>query len=82
MVGRFFVPMPSPLHLSDTQLTELLQLSAPLRPNDRHALFVALAEALAGRTDIGDGELFRAVKEIIRAHRLFDAPLMVPDDEH
>ena len=62
-----------PLALTDDQLGHLLLLARPLAPPCRDVLLRILAHQFRGRTDIGDGELFRTAREIIRDHRLFDA---------
>jgi hypothetical protein len=67
--------MPSPpIRLTDEQLTELLRLCAPLAPPCRDAFLRILAHELRGRRDVGDGELFRTAREVIRSYRLFDPP--------
>jgi hypothetical protein len=60
--------------LSDDQLIELMRLCAPLALRCRDALLRILAHELRGRRDIGDGELHRLARTIIRDNRLFDAP--------
>jgi hypothetical protein len=65
-----------PLALSDLQVTTVMQLARPLAPNQRAAFLEMLAARLNGRRrDVGDGELHRMVRTIIRDHHLFDAPL-------
>jgi hypothetical protein len=68
------LPSPAPIRLTDSQLDELMRLSAPLQPHCRDAFLRILAHELRGRADVGDGELFRTAREVIRANRLFDAP--------
>jgi hypothetical protein len=63
-----------PLRLSDEQLTELMRLSRPLQPQCRDAFLRILAHELRDRADVGDGELFRVAREIIRSNHLFEAP--------
>jgi hypothetical protein len=59
------------LHLSDDQLDQVFRAARPLAVHDRDAFLQAVADGLRGKT-IGDGEVFRAVRE---AQRLFyDAP--------
>ena len=65
---------PPPLALSDAQLAAVMRLSEPLAPACRDALLRILAHELRGQHDVGDGELHRIVRTIIRDNRLFDAP--------
>ena len=65
---------PPPLALSDAQLAMVMRLAAPLAPACRDALLRILAHELRGRCDVGDGELYRVARTIIRDNRLFDAP--------
>ena len=51
-----------------------MRLSEPLTPHCRDALLRILAHELRGRRDVGDGELHRIARTIIRDNRLFDAP--------
>ena len=71
----------APLRLSDEQLMELLRLARPLSPDSRDVLLQLIAQRFGGRTDVGDGELFRSVRECIKEHRLFDAPDLPPESE-
>jgi len=63
------------LQLSDTQLTEIMRLCAPLALRCRDALLRILAHELRRRRDVGDGELHRIARTIIRDNRLFDPPV-------
>ncbi|MFZ0460497.1 MAG: hypothetical protein WAM17_19030 [Rhodoplanes sp.] len=65
---------PPPLALSDAQLATIMRLAEPLTPSCRDALLRILAHELRGRHDVGDGELHRIVRTIVRDNRLFDAP--------
>jgi hypothetical protein len=62
------------LRLSDTQLDEIMRLCRPLALPCRDALLRILAHELRGRRDVGDGELHRIARTIIRDNRLFDPP--------
>jgi hypothetical protein len=55
--------MDKPLHLSDSQLDQILRAAAPLAPEDRSPFLVDVAAALHGQA-IGDGAVFRAIREI------------------
>jgi hypothetical protein len=62
------------LRLSDGQLDELMRLCQPLALPCRDALLRILAHELRGRRDVGDGELHRIARAIIRDNHLFDPP--------
>ena len=62
------------LRLSDTQLDEIMRLCRPLALHCRDALLRILAHELRGRREIGDGELHRIARMIIKDNRLFDPP--------
>jgi hypothetical protein len=66
--------MPSPVRLTDDQLTELMRLAQPLQPQCRDAFLRILAHELEGRAAVGDGELHRVAREIIKTNSLFDPP--------
>jgi hypothetical protein len=55
-------------------LDAILAASAPLMPPDRSAFLSSVAHYFAGRTEIGDGELHRAIAELQREY--FRAPSM------
>jgi hypothetical protein len=63
-----------PLAFTDDQLTAIMRLARPLQPQARDTFLQLLAQELNGRRDVGDGELFRVARELIRSNRLFDAP--------
>jgi hypothetical protein len=65
-----------PLCLSDSQLDEIFRLTKPLAPAYRDSFLQLLAVELRDRSDVGDGELYRIARQIIRDHHLFDAPLI------
>jgi hypothetical protein len=64
----------TPLRLSDDQLTAVMRLAQPLQPQCRDAFLRILAHELRGRIDVGDGELHRVARDVIKSYRLFDAP--------
>src|SRR6266508_2160611 len=74
------MPKPSPseeplaLRLSDSQLDDVMRLAQPLPLHCRDALLRILAYELRGRREIGDGELHRIARTIIKDNRLFDPP--------
>jgi hypothetical protein len=61
-----------PLALSDSQLDAVLRAAQPLPVDDRAAFLEALAQALAGYREIGDGQLYVVIREVQRRH--FDPP--------
>jgi hypothetical protein len=56
------------LRLTDDQLTEIMHLCQPLALHCRDALLRILAHELGGRRDVGDGELHRLARDIIRSN--------------
>ena len=58
------MPDPRPGSLSDAQLSAVMQACQPLLPADRGAFLQALAHALRGEPEIGDGAVFRACREL------------------
>jgi hypothetical protein len=54
---------------------EIMRLCRPLALPCRDALLRILAHELRGRRDVGDGELHRIARTIIRDNGLFDPPL-------
>jgi hypothetical protein len=62
------------LRLSDTQLDAVMRLCQPLALHCRDALLRILAHELRGRRDVGDGELHRLARTIIKENCLFDPP--------
>jgi hypothetical protein len=52
--------MDKPIHLSDSQLEQIMRAAAPLAPNDRSAFLADVAAALHGQA-LGD---FRVIREI------------------
>lgn len=64
-----------PISLTDDQMNAILSASAPLTsPRDRSAFLTSVAAYFRGRTEIGDGELFRVIAELQRGY--FKAPTM------
>jgi hypothetical protein len=62
------------IKFTDDQLTEIFRLTAPLQPACRDVFLRILAHELRGRVDVGDGELNRLAREVIKTHDLFTAP--------
>jgi hypothetical protein len=58
--------MPKPVSLSDEQLTAVMRACEPLQPSERSELLTRLADRLRAMPEVGDGELFRLLKELVR----------------
>ena len=67
--------MDKPLHLSDTQLEQVLRAAAPLAPNDR-SLFLADVAAALRDQPLGDGIVFRVIRKM--QERYFRPPELLP----
>ena len=67
--------MDKPIHLSDSQLEQILRAAAPLAPNDRSAFLADVAAALRDQA-LGDGTVFRVIREI--QERYFRPPELTP----
>jgi hypothetical protein len=59
------------LVLSDRQQKMVLDATFALDSHERHAFMTALASLLTGRAEVGDGELFRLLRELQREHYQF-----------
>jgi hypothetical protein len=64
-----------PLNFTDSQLDMVFRAAQPLAPRDRVAFLEDLANVLREAPHLGDGELYRTIREIQRKH--WDAPLAV-----
>jgi hypothetical protein len=62
-----------PIALTDAQLDAVFRACAPLQPDARTAFLLDLAAALQGQGNLGDGTVFRLIREVQRRH--FDPPL-------
>ena len=69
---RFLDLETRPLSLSDSQMTAILTAAEPLPPDLRSPFLAACAHALQGREPLGDGLVFRTIKELQR--EFFRAP--------
>jgi hypothetical protein len=67
------------LRHSGAQLTAVFDAARPLPRASRDAFLLDLATALAGITDIGDGDVARAIRAVQRKH--FDPPETDERDE-
>jgi hypothetical protein len=61
-----------PIALSDAQVRAVFAAAAPLPPSARDAFLLDLAAALQGQENLGDGTVFRLIREVQRRH--FDPP--------
>jgi hypothetical protein len=52
--------------VSDDQFSQIMRACDPLAPLERSALLAALAHRLRGYREVGDGELHRLIREILR----------------
>jgi hypothetical protein len=55
--------MPAPLAFTDEQIAAIMNAAQPLARADRAAFLEAVVAALEGRP-IGDGAVFRAIREV------------------
>jgi hypothetical protein len=62
------MPEPGPISLSDQQLDAVFRAAEPLQPYERCAFLAALARLHSGRSEIGDGEFFRSIRDLQREH--------------
>jgi hypothetical protein len=62
----------SPLSFSDDQLTQIFRAAAPLTPAERVAFLEDLASTLREAPHLGDGQLYRTIRDVQRRH--FDPP--------
>jgi len=56
------------LKLTDSQQWQVIRATNPLDMPQRDAFLAALLQQFVGRIEIGDGELFRALRELQRQH--------------
>jgi hypothetical protein len=64
--------MPQPISLSDIAMTQIMQAARPLQPHERETFLQLVAARLNGKRELGDGEIFRLIREVQRA--VFDPP--------
>jgi hypothetical protein len=63
---------PEPLNFTDSQLDEIFRVAAPLNPAERAALLEDLARTLRQAPHLGDGLLYRTLRDLQR--RYFTPP--------
>jgi hypothetical protein len=64
--------MSTPISLTDSELTAIMDACRPLQPRDRDQFLRAVAQAIAGLPEIGPGSVHRAIAELQK--RYFVAP--------
>src|SRR5262245_33110671 len=72
--------MSSPLRLTDEQITTIMALARPLTPNQRSAFLEMLATKLDGRGELGDGQIYRACRELLHHGGVWQAPMFSRDE--
>jgi hypothetical protein len=68
---------PSPIHLSDSELTAVMNAARPLAPRDRDRFLQDIAAELAALPVLGDGAVHRAIVTVQRKH--FDPPSLTTE---
>ena len=58
--------MPTPLALTDAQITTIMQLSRPLQPAQRRIFVEMIAARLNGHREVGDGQLYQILRALQR----------------
>jgi hypothetical protein len=66
-----------PLRLSDDQLDAIMRACQPLGPHARDLFLQEIADKLAVAGELGDGAVFRAIRETQKRH--FDPPQLDRD---
>jgi hypothetical protein len=66
-------PQPSPIALTDSQLSSIMGYAQPLQPADRIIFLELVAQRLRGERELGDGIVARVCRELQR--ELYDYPL-------
>jgi hypothetical protein len=61
-----------PVRLSDSELQAVFDACRPLQPRDRDQFLKDIAAELARAPILGDGVVFRTIREVVRRH--YDAP--------
>jgi hypothetical protein len=60
------MPMPTPMHLSDEELRQLLELAEPVAYGQRPAFLAAVAGELAACPQPGPGATYRVARDVQR----------------
>jgi len=64
--------MPTPVYLSDSELTAVMDACRPLQPRDRDRFLRQVAEAIVALPERGDGAIHRAIRATWRT--FYDPP--------
>ena len=56
------------MNITEPQTLAIINATRPLQPQERVSFMMALETLLAGRHEIGDGELFRALRDLQRKY--------------
>jgi hypothetical protein len=70
--------MPSPISLTDSELTAIMDAARPLQPHDRDRFLRQIAEAIVAMPERGDGAIHRAIRSVWREY--FDVPDLRSDE--
>jgi hypothetical protein len=70
----------APIPLTDEQLDAIFRAARPLPVADRDAFLQDVAAALQGRSELGDGDVYRAIADVQRRHH--DPPQLGHDVSH
>ena len=60
---------------------QIMRYAAPLHPRLRRLFVETVASRLRGKT-LGDGEVYRACREVLRESGMFDAPRVTSPQHH
>ena len=72
--------MSKPISLSDEQLSAVMRAVEPLQPGERSVVLSKLADHLRAAGEVGDGQLFRLLRELVRQY--FRPPTVSPEPVH
>jgi hypothetical protein len=70
--------MPSPISLTDSELTAVMDAARPLQPADRDRFLRQIAEAIVAMPERGPGAIHRAIRSVWREY--FDVPDLRSDE--
>jgi hypothetical protein len=59
------------MQLTEPQSDAIARATAPLEPLQRQAFLTELLELIRGRVSVGDGELYRSLRELQRTHHVY-----------
>jgi len=76
----FAMSSPRPLALSDVAIAQVMSACRPLSNTDRSRFIELLAARLNGKRELGDGEVYRLVRELQREVFAYPVKIDVPPD--